>query len=340
MRRWQDSSTRPNLALSDQGPAQAPGTRSRVQALLRAAPRILCHGHGFDDCGLSGQRVLQLMIVAVGVTPLDLDGRALAAEKAPRQIVRHSAAVRDTVKTLHRRGYTAGTNIRLIGLAERCRPIQRAQSGSPAAGPAGSKSCARPARPTSHRPRPHRGRHPTPTASEMAQGYRRATSSRTPPASPGRDQRGSRVSLDHTPESRSSPPRRSAQTPWPKLALGIADNQVLTCCVRTSPTCPWSPSPDHAAHAWQPAWPDHLSRLRSAGVGLIYGDDVWPLTEPHQPASRELPWSAIISSAFCRTADSGSSQSRARLRLAKPAAVCVLVRSLRAGLQDSPHPRN
>jgi hypothetical protein len=178
MRRWQDSSTRPNLALSDQGPAQAPGTRSRVQALLRAAPRILCHGHGFDDCGLSGQRVLQLMIVAVGVTPLDLDGRALAAEKAPRQIVRHSAAVRDTVKTLHRRGHTAGTNIRLIGLAERCRPIQRAQSGSPAAGPAGSKSCARPARPTSHRPRPHRGRHPTPTASEMAQGYRRARQAR------------------------------------------------------------------------------------------------------------------------------------------------------------------
>ena len=48
-RRWQDKQhTAESEALSDQGQAQVPGTRSRVLALLRAAPRILCHG--FDDC--------------------------------------------------------------------------------------------------------------------------------------------------------------------------------------------------------------------------------------------------------------------------------------------------
>lgn len=48
----------------------------------------------------------------------------LSAEKAAPQIVRHSATVRDTVKSLHRRGHTTGTNAALIGLAERCRAVQ------------------------------------------------------------------------------------------------------------------------------------------------------------------------------------------------------------------------
>ena len=33
----------------------------------------------------------------------------------------------------------------------------------------------------------------------------------------------------------------------------------------------------NAAHARQPAWSDDLDRLRSAGVQLINGEDVWPL---------------------------------------------------------------
>ncbi len=50
----------------------------------------------------------------------------------------------------------------------------------------------------------------------------------------------------------------------------------------------------NAAHARQPAWSDHLSRLRSVGVELIYGDDVWPLAEPRAAGPRELPWAVIV----------------------------------------------
>jgi hypothetical protein len=48
-------------------------------------------------------------------------------------------------------------------------------------------------------------------------------------------------------------------------------------------------------HARQPAWNDHLDRLRSAGVELIYGEHVWPLVEPRTAGPRELPWAAILS---------------------------------------------
>ena len=50
----------------------------------------------------------------------------------------------------------------------------------------------------------------------------------------------------------------------------------------------------NAAHARQPAWNDHLNRLRSTGVELIYGDHVWPLAEPRMAGPRELPWAAIL----------------------------------------------
>lgn len=57
------------------------------------------------------------------------DDEALAqlldAEAAAPQIVRHSAAVRATVKSLHRRArHAAGKSSPLVGLAERCRAIQ------------------------------------------------------------------------------------------------------------------------------------------------------------------------------------------------------------------------
>ena len=44
-----------------------------------------------------------------------------------------------------------------------------------------------------------------------------------------------------------------------------------------------------------PAWNDHLDRLRSVGVELIYGEHVWPLAEPRTAGPRELPWAAILS---------------------------------------------
>jgi hypothetical protein len=51
----------------------------------------------------------------------------------------------------------------------------------------------------------------------------------------------------------------------------------------------------NAAQARQPAWNDHLDRLRSAGVELIYGEHVWPLAEPRTAGPRELPWAANLS---------------------------------------------
>ena len=50
----------------------------------------------------------------------------------------------------------------------------------------------------------------------------------------------------------------------------------------------------NAAHSRQPAWSDHLGRLRSAGVQLVYGPDVWPLYEPRAAGPRDMPWDQII----------------------------------------------
>lgn len=81
-----------------------------------------------------------------------------------------------------------------------------------------------------------------------------------------------------------------------KLALGIADNQALTLLCENVGTTPMVVFPRiNAAHARQPAWPQHLSALESVGVRLIYGDDVWPLTEPRTASPRrEPPWAPII----------------------------------------------
>jgi hypothetical protein len=56
----------------------------------------------------------------------------------------------------------------------------------------------------------------------------------------------------------------------------------------------------NAAHARQPSWSDHLARLRSVGVHLIYGPDVWPLAEPRAAGSRNLPWQAILAAVRTR----------------------------------------
>ena len=80
-----------------------------------------------------------------------------------------------------------------------------------------------------------------------------------------------------------------------KLALGLADNQALTLLCESIATVPMIVFPRvNAAYARQPAWSQHLDRLRSVGVELIYGDEVWPLAEPRAAGPRELPWHAIL----------------------------------------------
>lgn len=84
-----------------------------------------------------------------------------------------------------------------------------------------------------------------------------------------------------------------------KLSLGIGDNQAMTVlCENIGTTTPMIVFPRiNAAHARQPAWNEHLDRLRRAQVHLVYGEDVWPLMEPRAAGgSRQLPWPAIISS--------------------------------------------
>ena len=80
-----------------------------------------------------------------------------------------------------------------------------------------------------------------------------------------------------------------------KLALGIADNQALTVLCENPAHIPMIVFPRiSAAQAGRPAWSEHLNRLRSVSVELIYGDDVWPRAEPRAAGPRELPWSAIV----------------------------------------------
>ncbi len=83
-----------------------------------------------------------------------------------------------------------------------------------------------------------------------------------------------------------------------KLALGIADNQALTTLGEAigNPATPVVVFPRvNAAHARHPAWEGHLAALRSGGVHLVYGPDVWTLHEPRQaPPDRRLPWEAIL----------------------------------------------
>lgn len=84
-----------------------------------------------------------------------------------------------------------------------------------------------------------------------------------------------------------------------KLALGIADNQALTSLCENVATKPMVVFPRvNAAHARQPSWSAHLVALRSVGVQLVYGEDVWPLAEPRAASpGRSLPWDAIIAAA-------------------------------------------
>ncbi|MFJ9389180.1 flavoprotein [Nocardioides sp. NPDC101246] len=81
-----------------------------------------------------------------------------------------------------------------------------------------------------------------------------------------------------------------------KIALGLADNQALTVVTESLTTVPVVLFPlINAAHAEHPAWPSHMAALRSAGVELIEGPDLWPLYPPRQlPSDQQLPWKAIL----------------------------------------------
>lgn len=86
-----------------------------------------------------------------------------------------------------------------------------------------------------------------------------------------------------------------------KLATGIMDNQALTQVGEAIGTVglPVVVFPRvNAAHARHPAWHRHIDALRTGGVHLVYGPDVWPLYEPREaPSGRELPWSAVLDAA-------------------------------------------
>ncbi len=82
-----------------------------------------------------------------------------------------------------------------------------------------------------------------------------------------------------------------------KLALGFGDNQALTQVSEAIGTngvevvvfpCV------NAAHVRHPAWPGHVAALRAAGVRLVGGEDVWPLTEPRSGEWRPIPWRAVL----------------------------------------------
>src|SRR4051794_32054342 len=91
---------------------------------------VVEHGSRVDASHLPAERsVAHQVDVARAYSYLARDEDALAqlldAEVAAPQIVRHSAAVRDTVKSLHRRArHGAGKTSPLLGLAERCRAVQ------------------------------------------------------------------------------------------------------------------------------------------------------------------------------------------------------------------------
>ncbi|AHH94922.1 flavoprotein [Kutzneria viridogrisea] len=82
-----------------------------------------------------------------------------------------------------------------------------------------------------------------------------------------------------------------------KLALGLGDNQALTQVCEAIGTRGVSvvvfPCVN-AAHVRHPAWAGHVAALRSAGVDLVYGEDVWPLCEPRTGEFRPLPWAAVL----------------------------------------------
>ena len=112
------------------GPTNVELHRISASLDLGDVQHVVDHGPEIDSSTLPTERAVAHRVdLARAFSYVARDDEALAqlldAENAAPQIVRHSAGVRDTVKTLHRRApTTAGRHAPLYGLAERCRAIQ------------------------------------------------------------------------------------------------------------------------------------------------------------------------------------------------------------------------
>ena len=112
------------------GPTNVQLHRVAASLDLGDASWVVEYGSRVDASHLPTERsVAHQVHLARAYSYLARDDEALAqlldAEAAAPQIVRHSAAVRDTVKSLHRRArHNTATTSPLLGLAERCRAIQ------------------------------------------------------------------------------------------------------------------------------------------------------------------------------------------------------------------------
>lgn len=90
---------------------------------------MVAHAADVDSSGLPIERsVAHKVDLARANSLLARDDEALTylldAEQAAPQLVRHSATVRETVKSMfRRRRSTAGHGSPLLGLAERCRAV-------------------------------------------------------------------------------------------------------------------------------------------------------------------------------------------------------------------------
>lgn len=111
------------------GPTNVELHRIATSLNLQDVSWVVAHGADVDSSGLPTERsVAHKVDLARANSMMARDDDALSylldAEQAAPQLVRHSATVRETVKSMFRRGRaTAGHGSPLVGLAERCRAI-------------------------------------------------------------------------------------------------------------------------------------------------------------------------------------------------------------------------
>jgi hypothetical protein len=81
-----------------------------------------------------------------------------------------------------------------------------------------------------------------------------------------------------------------------KWAAGIADTLALgLLCEATGKGLTIVVLPYlNAAQAEHPALGESVQRLRSLGVGVLFGDDVLPLHRPRQGKSHQFPWHLVL----------------------------------------------
>ncbi len=111
------------------GPTNVELHRIATSLNLQDVSWVVAHGADVDSSGPPTERsVAHKVDLARANSMMARDDDALTylldAEQAAPQLVRHSATVREAVKSMFRRGRaTAGHGSPLVGLAERCRAI-------------------------------------------------------------------------------------------------------------------------------------------------------------------------------------------------------------------------